>query len=88
VNLSQNRINIWGWIGVTCIAFTWAVMLIPKWIAVVKPVLDAIGPLQWLVVIAMIVMPVLAAKHGSKWWLAVTAVGVITLVIFLRRARG
>jgi hypothetical protein len=51
---------------------------------VLLPVFDEIGPFYWLVPLAMILLPVVAAKRASKWWLAVTAAGVITFFAFLR----
>jgi len=62
----------------------WVEMLIPKSMKVLFPVLDKIGPFSWLVPLAMILLPIVAAKRGSKWWLAVTAAGAVTFVVFLR----
>jgi len=45
---------------------------------------SAAGPFFWLVPLATIVLPVIAAKRESKWWWAVTAVAIITLFAFLR----
>ncbi len=88
MSLSRRQINIPGCIGVACIAFTWLLLLVPKLIRALRPVLDALGPFQWLIVLAMIVLPTVAAKRGSKWWLAVAAVGAITFVNFLYHLRG
>jgi|HubBroStandDraft_4_1064222.scaffolds.fasta_scaffold584295_2 hypothetical protein len=88
MRLSLRQTNILGWIGVTCIAFTWLLLLVPKLIKALEPVLDAIGPLQWLIVLAMIVLPAIAAKRGSKWWLAAAAAGVVTFVDFLGHLKG
>ena len=86
MDCSQRRgINIPGWIGAVCIAFMWLLMLAPKSMRVLLPVFDKLGPLSW-VYLAMIVLPLIAAKRGSRWWLAVTAAGVMTLVAALRIA--
>jgi hypothetical protein len=45
---------------------------------------DGLGPFSWLVPLATILLPMAAAKRGSKWWLAVTAAAIITFVVFLR----
>jgi hypothetical protein len=73
-----------GWIGLACLVFMWLEMLAPKSMKVLLPVFDEIGPFYWLVPLAMILLPVVAAKRASKWWLAVTAAGVITFFAFLR----
>lgn len=63
-------------------------MLAPKFMAAHFPVLDSfferIGPFYWFVPLAIIVLPVIAAMRGSKWWLSVTVAGVATLGAFLR----
>ena len=79
--------NVLGWIGVACIAFIWLILLVPKLIKALQPALDAIGPLQWLIVLAMIVLPAIAAKRGSKWWLVVAAAGALTFFDFLWHLR-
>lgn len=86
MNLSQRRINIPGWIGVACLLFMWSAILIPKSMKGLLPVFDKIGPFSWLVPLATILLPMVAAKRGSKWWLAVTAAAIITFVVFLRMA--
>ncbi len=86
MKLLRNRSNALGWIAIACIAFMWLLMLAPKSMKVLLPVFDKIGPFFWLVPLAMIVLPVIAARRGSKWWLAVTAAGVITLGAALRIA--
>ncbi len=65
-------------------AFMWLLMLAPKSMKGLLPVFDRIGPFFWLVPLATIVLPVIAAKRGSKWWWAVTAVAIISLFAFLR----
>ena len=78
----DRRSNTLGLIGVACLVITWVVwlvlMLVPKSIRVLGPVFDALGPFQWLVLLAMFVLPMIAAKRGSRWWLAVAAAGAIT----------
>ncbi len=70
-----------------CIAFGWFIMLAPKrFVKPVLPVLDVIGPFSWLIILAMLVLPILAAKRGSKWWLAVAAAGAITFADMLHHA--
>ncbi len=86
MKLFRNRNNALGWIAIACIAFMWLLMLAPKSMKVLLPVFDKIGPFFWLVPLAMIVLPVIAARRGSKWWLAVTAAGVITLGAAVRIA--
>jgi Mn2+/Fe2+ NRAMP family transporter len=84
VNPPQRRINIPGWAGIACQVFMWLEMLAPKSMTVLSPVLNRLGPLYWLVPLAMIVLPTLAAKNGSKWWLCATATAIVTFVVFLR----
>jgi len=67
-------------------AFMWLLMLAPKSMKSLLPIFDKIGPFFWLVPLATIVFPVIAAKRGSKWWWAVTATALITFVVFLRMA--
>ena len=74
--------NVPGWLGVACIAFYWLIILIPRRIVNLGPALEVIGPFGWLIVLGMIVLPIVAAKRGSKWWLSAAAVGAITLVDF------
>jgi hypothetical protein len=83
MNAPQRRINVPGWIGIACIVFMGLEMLVSKSMTVLSPALDKLGPLYWLVPLAMIVLPTVAAKRGSKWWLAATAAGAITAVDFL-----
>jgi hypothetical protein len=62
----------------------WAEMLFPKSMAALLPIFEKIGPFFWLVPLAMILLPILAARKGSKWWLAVSAAAIATFVVFLR----
>lgn len=65
-------------------AFMWLLMLAPKSMKSLLPIFDKIGPFFWLVPLATIVLPVIAAKRGSKWWWAVEAAAIITLFALLR----
>ncbi len=49
------------------------------------PALDVMGPFSWLIILAMPILPILAAKRGSKWWLAVAAAGAATLAEMIYR---
>ena len=84
MSVSQRRMNVPGWIGLACLAFIWLVMLVPKLIPILKPALDVLGPFQWLIVLGMIVLPAIAGRRGSKWWVAVAAAAITTFVVFLR----
>jgi hypothetical protein len=87
MNMSRLRINIPGWIAVACLLFMWEMILLPKSMKPLLPVFDEIGPLGpffWLVPLAMILLPIVAAKRGSKCWWAVTVAVVITLFVVLR----
>jgi hypothetical protein len=84
MNSFQHRINIPGWIGVACLLFVWSAILLPKSVKPLLPVFDKIGPFSWLLPLAMIALPIVAARRGSKWWWAVTAAAIITLFAFLR----
>src|SRR5208282_402493 len=81
----QHRgISIPGWIGVACIAFYWLIMLVPRRVVNLGPVLDVIGPFGWIILLGMIVLPIVAARRRSKWWFAVAAAGAITVVDLFR----
>jgi hypothetical protein len=82
----HRRISIPGMIGVICIAFIWLARLLPRSSTALKPVLNGLGPLQALVVLARVVMPVIAAIRGSKWWLVVAAAGATTMIALLIQA--
>ena len=76
--------NILGWIALGCVLFWWLPFVLPKRIA--RPLLavfDLIGPFQWLLLLVMVVLPIMAAKRGSKWWLCVGAAGVITFGVLI-----
>jgi|HubBroStandDraft_6_1064221.scaffolds.fasta_scaffold109318_2 hypothetical protein len=82
---SQHRgISIPGWIGVACFVFYWLIMLLPRRVVNLGPVLDVIGPFGWLILLGMIVLPIIAARRRSKWWFAAAAAGAITFVDFFR----
>jgi hypothetical protein len=80
----QRRINVPGWIGIACLVFLWTEVLAPKSMKALLPVFDKIGPFSWLLPLAMILLPIIAAKRGSKWSWAVTAAAIISFVVFLR----
>jgi hypothetical protein len=84
MSLSKRQANVAGGIAVACLVFMWVEMLIPSAMKVLLPVFDRIGPFYWLLPLAMILLPIMAAKRGSKWWLSVTAAGVVTFGVFLR----
>jgi hypothetical protein len=84
MSMSHRRINIPGLIAVACLLFMWEMILLPKSIKPLLPVFDKIGPFFWLIPLAMILLPIVAAKRGSKWWWAVTVAAVITLFAVLR----
>jgi hypothetical protein len=62
----------------------WLEILVPNTMKVLSPVFERIGPFYWLLPLAMILLPIIAATRGSKWWLTVTAAGIFTLGAFLR----
>ena len=84
MSFTKRQANVAGWIAVACLLFMWLEMLIPNAMKVLLPLFDRIGPFYWLLPLAMILLPVMAAKRASKWWLSVTAAGVVTLGAFLR----
>lgn len=86
MKLLQNRSNALGLISIGCMAFMWLLILAPRSMTALLPVFDKLGPFSWLVSFAIIILPVIAARRGSKWWLAVTAAGVLTLGAVLRIA--
>ena len=86
MRLLRRRSDVLGWIGIACIAFIWLLMLAPNSMRSLIPAFNVLGAFSWLVPLAMIAMPVIAASRGSKWWLAVTAAAIITLGAFLRIA--
>ena len=83
MSFSKRHANVVGWVAVACLVFMWLEMLIPNAMKVLLPVFDRIGPFYWLLPLAIILLPIMAAKRGSKWWLSVSA-GVVTLGAFLR----
>jgi hypothetical protein len=48
--------------AIGCMAFMWLLMLAPKSMKSLLPIFDKIGPFFWLVPLATIVFPVIAAK--------------------------
>jgi len=85
MNSPQRRVNVLGWLGVVCIVFYWLIILTPKRIVNFGPALDVIGPFGWLILLGMVVLPIVAAWRGSRWWLAATGAGVITFADVLHR---
>jgi hypothetical protein len=78
------RANILGSIGLGLLVLWWLPFLLPKRIS--KPVVTAsgsIGPFWWLLLLGMVVLPIMAARRGSKWWLSVGVAGVITWVVII-----
>ncbi len=87
MSILRHRNDTIGCIGVACIAFGWFIMLAPKrFVKPILPALDVIGPFSWVIILAMMLLPMLAAKRGSKWWWAVAAVGTITFADMLYHA--
>ena len=82
--MSDNlRSSLLGWSGVACVALTWAVLLVPKTYVHLSRALDRIAYLGPIIALGMVALPTIAAKRGSKWWLAVTATGAITLAVVI-----
>jgi|SRR6266568_1221947 len=78
------RANILGSIGLGLVVLWWLPFLLPTRIS--KPLVTAsgsIGPFWWLLLLAMVILPVMAARRGSKWWLSVSVAGVITWVVLI-----
>jgi hypothetical protein len=82
-HLSKRQANVAGWLAVVCLVFMWLEMLVPNTMDLLFPVFGRIGPFYWLLPLAMILLPLIAAVRGSKWWLSVTVAGVVTLGAFL-----
>jgi len=83
MKLLRHRSDVLGWVAFACTAMMWLFILRPRSMRPLLPVFGWLGPLFWVVPLTMIVLPVIAAKQGSKWWLAVTAAAVITLVVVI-----
>jgi hypothetical protein len=81
--LSKRQANVAGWIAVACLVVMWLEMLVPNTMKLLFPVFERIGPFYWLLPLAMILLPMIAAIRGPKWWLSVTVAGVVTLGAFL-----
>jgi hypothetical protein len=69
-----------GLLGVLCIGLFWLALLVPERAdALLRPY----GLYVWFgVLLGAVILPTVAALAGSKRWLIVTALGVITLVKF------
>ncbi len=82
--ISQRRANILGGVGTGCLFFTLSWMLLPKSVTrSMLPLLDTMGPFSWLILLAMIILPIIAARRGSAWWWIVAIGGTGTLVRLL-----
>jgi hypothetical protein len=82
--ISQRGANILGGIGTGCFLFTLSWLLLPKSTTrVMLPLLDWMGPFQWLILLAMIILPIVAARRGSKWWWVVAIISTGTFVRLL-----
>jgi hypothetical protein len=78
------RASTIGSIGLGLVVLWWPPFLLPKRIS--KPLVTAsgsIGPFWWLLLLGMVVLPIMAAKRGSNWWLSVSVAGVITWVVLI-----
>lgn len=79
------RANVLGGIGLAFVLLWWLPFILPKRTATpLISLLDRIGPFQWLLLLGMVALPVMAAKRGSKWWLSVSGAGVLTLIVVVR----
>jgi hypothetical protein len=82
--ISQRRANILGGVGAGCLLFTLSWMLLPKSVTrPMLPLLDTMGPLSWLILLAMMILPIIAAKRGSAWWWVVAIAGTGTFARLL-----
>jgi hypothetical protein len=74
------RGKILGWLGVLCLAIFWLVRLAPEIADDVFGVSSVGKLILFGIFLAAAVLPTIAAAKGSKWWLAVTAATLVTLV--------
>ena len=74
------RGKILGWLGVLCLAIFWVVRLTPEIADDLFGVSSAGKFIVFGIFLAAAVLPTIAAAKGSKWWLAVAAASLITLV--------
>jgi hypothetical protein len=82
--ISQRRANILGGVGTGCLLFTLGWMLLPKSMTrLMLPLLDRMGPFSWLILLAMLILPIIAARRGSNWWWVVAIAGTGTFVRLL-----
>ena len=82
--ISQRRANILGGVGTGCLLFTLSWMLLPKSVTrPMLPLLETMGPFSWLILLAMIILPIIAARRASNWWWVVAIAGTGTLVRLL-----
>jgi hypothetical protein len=79
---------ILGWLGVLCLAIFWFVSLAPG-IADDLFGVSSVGKfILFGIFLGAAVLPTIAAVKGSKWWLAVAAASLVTLVDSFIRFSG
>lgn len=72
--ISQRGANILGGIGTGCFLFILSWLLLPKSTTrFMLPLLDWTGPFQWLILLAMIILPIIAARRSNWWWIVAIA---------------
>ena len=74
--------------GVLCLGIFWAVRVAPEIADNLFGVSSAAKFVVFGIFLAAVVLPTIAAAKGSKWWLAVAAAGLVTLVDFYIRFAG
>jgi hypothetical protein len=80
--------NVLGCVGLACVIVWWIPFFLPKHLMETLFNLETLMvPVSWITVVGMFVLPVVAAKRGSKWWLVVTAASAATLLIAVLRSR-
>jgi hypothetical protein len=79
----RRRGTIAGVLGILCLTLFWLALLAPQRVdALLRPY----GLYVWIgVLAAAVVLPTVAAILGSRRWLFVTALGVMTLAKFFAR---
>ena len=78
VETSQGKIL--GWLGVLCLAIVLMVRLAPQTADDLFGVSTTGKFIAIGIFLAAATLPTIAAVRGSKWWLVVAAVSLITLV--------
>jgi hypothetical protein len=75
------RSRLLGGIGVLCLGVSWTVRLAPEIADALF--LSSFGKFTLLgILLAAVLLPIVAALTGSKWWLVVTAASGIILADF------